>query len=103
MVVFFNVFFPLNNKNNKGVGNFSNKTQWQKYLQLTAKHFLPFGRRDFTFVSLLLFYFVISFFSLTSTAHAAYELFISELLAFETFVGGDERASGISYLYSISN
>jgi len=56
VVVFFNVFFPLNNKNNKGVGNFSNKTQWQKYLQLTAKHFLPFGRRDFTFVSLLLFY-----------------------------------------------
>lgn len=98
-MVFFNVFFPLNNKNNKGVGNFSNKTQWQKYLQLTAKHFLPLGRRDFTFVSLLLFYFVISFFSLTS----AYELFISELLAFETFVGGDERASGISYLYSISN
>jgi len=62
-----------------------------KIFTIDSETFLPFGRRDFTFVSLFLlfqFFSPVAFyiFLFSSQAHTAYELFIFELLAFETFV-----------------
>jgi len=73
---------------------------------LTAKHFLPFGRRDFTFVSQLLFYCFILLFHffpllLRPTLRMSY-LYLN-YWHLKLLLEGDERASGISYLYSISN